>query len=113
MDDNLITLMDVENYEQVEIGKEVFADKIDLLQDGMIITVESYEEQPINIILPESINLEVVEAEPVIKGQTATASFKPAIMANGLRIMVPPFINVGDLITIRTADRTYLERAKV
>lgn len=109
--DNLV-VMDNDSYEQVTVSKELAGDSINFLQDGMEIALESYEGKPISIALPESVVLEVVETEPVVKGQTSANSFKPAVMNNGVRTMVPPFINQGDKLLIRTADGEYIERAK-
>jgi elongation factor P len=82
------------------------------LQDGMSVILQSHEGEPISITLPEQVVLTVVEADAVIKGQTASSSYKPAVVDNGERIMVPPHIEVGTRIVVRTEDKTYLERAK-
>lgn len=78
----------------------------------MMITVESYEGAPVSATLPETSELEVSEADPVVKGQTAASSYKPAVLDNGVRVLVPPFIATGDKIIVRTSDSTYVERAK-
>ena len=109
--DNLV-LMDKESYEQIYITKEMVGDAIQFLQDGMEVTVELHEGNPITIALPDSVVLTVAETEPAIKNQTASSSYKPAIMENGARVMVPPFISSGDKIVVNTADATYVERAK-
>jgi elongation factor P len=109
--DNLV-LMDKESYEQIYITKEMVGDAIQFLQDGMEVTVELHEGNPITIALPDSVVLTIAETEPAIKNQTASSSYKPAIMENGARVMVPPFINSGDRIVVNTADATYIERAK-
>jgi elongation factor P len=111
-DDTMLTLMDNENFEQINVGKNLLGNKIAYLQDGMMLTVEMYQDDPIIIKLPEQVVLEIQETEAVVKGQTAAASYKPAILENGVRVMVPPFINVGDKIVVRTEDSTYIERAK-
>lgn len=111
-DDDGCTFMNLETYEQVAVPKDVIGDAAIFLQDGMTVTIESYEGEPLNIQLPDQVTLEVVEAEPVIKGQTATTSYKPAIMDNGARIMVPPHIDVGTRVIVRTEDSAYMERAK-
>src|SRR3546814_1552985 len=82
------------------------------LQEGMMVTVQSYEEEPISATLPDSVIMEVVEADPVVKGQTATSSYKPATLANGVRVMVPPHIGIGDRVVVNTAELTHVERAK-
>jgi elongation factor P len=112
MDDQFITLMDNESYEQVQIDKDLLGEQEQFLQDGMLVTVESHEGSSVSITLPEDIILEVVETEPVVKGQTAASSNKPAVCDNGLRVMVPPFIEVGTKIVVKSADGSYVERAK-
>ncbi|MBN8828854.1 MAG: elongation factor P [Sphingobacteriia bacterium] len=112
LQDDKIVLMDQETYEQIEIPAEMLGERIAFLSDGMIVVVEVHNEQPITIKLPETVVCEIVESEPVIKGQTVTSSYKPAKLDNGLRIMVPPFIDVGTKVVVRTEDVTYVERAK-
>jgi elongation factor P len=107
-----ITLMNNEDFEQIIIKKDILGDQLVFLQDGMNLTLEFHNEEVISASLPEQIIAIVAQTEPVIKGQTATASFKPAILDNGVRVMVPPFVNIDDKIIIRTTDSTYLERAK-
>jgi elongation factor P len=82
------------------------------LQDGMKVTVESHEGKPIGITLPDQVTLEVIEAEPVVKGQTAASSYKPAKLENGVRVMVPPFIGVGERVVVDTNELTYVRRAE-
>jgi elongation factor P len=82
------------------------------LQDGMSVTLMSHEGEPISVSLPEQVSVTVVEADAVVKGQTASSSFKPAIVDNGLRVMVPPHIEAGTRIVVKTEDSTYVERAK-
>jgi len=107
------TFMNTETYEQLALSKELVDDQqLAYLQDGMMVTVESYEGEPLSFALPEQITMTVVEADPVIKGQTAASSFKPAQMDNGTRVMVPPHIETGMRIVVATADGAYVERAK-
>jgi elongation factor P len=82
------------------------------LQEGMSVTVQSHEGSPLAVELPATVTLEVVEADPVVKGQTASSSYKPAKMDNGVRVMVPPHIEAGTRIVVNTVDGTYLERSK-
>ena len=110
--DGMYTFMDTETYEQIEIDGELMGDKTAFLQDGMEVVVESYEDKPIGVELPATVELEVAETEPVVKGQTAKSSNKPATMSNGTRVMVPTFINQGDKIKINTEDSSYSERVK-
>lgn len=107
-----LVLMDLNSYEQVHVNKEIVGDPVAFLKDEMIITVVSYEGQPISAELPEEVKLKVIEADAVVKGQTATSSYKPAILENNVRVMVPQFISVGDLLIVKTADASYVERAK-
>lgn len=109
-DGEMFTFMDGETYEQIAITEEDIGEDAVFLQDGMAVEIEFYEETPLGVALPDTVVLEVVETEPVIKGQTAANSNKPAVLDNGLRIMVPPFIAVGDRVVVRTEDRTYSTR---
>lgn len=111
-DGDLHTLMDTETYDQITVNGVLFSDGIVFLQDGMTITVMSHEDRPISAEIPVNVILEVVEADPVVKGQTAAASYKPAQLENGIRVSVPPFVGVGDRIVVNTIERTYVERAK-
>ncbi|MFK7901578.1 MAG: elongation factor P [Nitratireductor sp.] len=109
---DMLVFMDNETYEQLELQKEFVGDRSAFLQDGMEVTVELHEEKPIGIRLPEQVTLEIVEADPVVKGQTVSSSYKPAIMDNGVRVMVPPFIEAGEKIVVDTTEITYLRRAE-
>ena len=104
--------MHSETFEQISIAEDMIGETAVFLQDGMSVTLQSHEGEPISITLPEQVVLTVVEADAVIKGQTASSSYKPAVVDNGERIMVPPHIEVGTRIVVRTEDKTYLERAK-
>jgi len=108
---NLASFMDKETYEQIQISIGFIGEKISLLQDGMDVEIESHEETPINISFPDHITLKVIETEPTVKGQTAAASYKPAELENGLRIMVPPFVQVDESIILNTEDLSYVKRA--
>lgn len=109
--DDALVFMDNETYEQLELQKDFVGDRSAFLQDGMVVTVEMHEEKPIGISLPQQVTLEVTEADAVVKGQTASSSYKPAVMENGVRVMVPPFITVGERIIVDTDEITYLRRA--
>ena len=109
---NTIAVMDKASYEQRSLDKELLGDKLPFLQEGMDIKLEIYNEEPISIVLPETMVLKVNECEPVVKGQTAASSYKPAILENGIRVMVPPFINIDDKIIVRVETQEYMERAK-
>lgn len=106
-----LVFMDNESYEQLELQKDFVGDRATFLKDGMEVTVQMYDERPIGISLPDQLVLEVVEADPVIKGQSATQTYKHAILDNGVRILVPPFISVGERVLVDTNEITYLRRA--
>ncbi len=108
---DMLVFMDTTSYEQIELQKEFVGERAAFLQDGMMVKVESYEEKPIGVELPDQVTLEVAETEAVVKGQTAASSYKPATMENGVRVMVPPFIKQGEKIIVQTSDVTYLRRA--
>jgi elongation factor P len=112
-DGDSYTFMDQENYEQVTLNSDVLEeDQARFLQDGMLVQIESYEEEPLGVALPERVTLQIVEADPVVKGQTATSSYKPAMLENGVRIQVPPHIESGTSVVVSTVDATYVERAR-
>ncbi len=108
---DMLVFMDNETYEQLELPQEFVGDRAKFLQDGMTVTVELYQEKPIGISLPDQVTLEITEADPVVKGQTAASSYKPAVMENGVRVMVPPFIEAGERIVVDTNEITYIRRA--
>jgi elongation factor P len=109
--DGRLVFMDSETYEQTEIDAELLGDRRPFLQDGMTATVQYYGEEPLNVSIPQKVRCKVVETEPVQKGQTAANSFKPAILDNGVRIMIPPFIGPDEDIIVHTELMEYSERA--
>ncbi|MFC3676325.1 elongation factor P [Ferrovibrio xuzhouensis] len=110
---DLITFMDVENYEQLSVPAEVVGDQAVWLQDGMKVDIALYEGKAVSVTLPQTVTLEITETEPTVKGQTASSSYKPAIVTNGQRVMVPPHVSAGVRIIINIAEGgVYLERAK-
>lgn len=109
--DNLV-FMDQANFEQITLSKDFVGDAAAFLQDGMVVDVSSYEGKPLSVQLPDTVILTITEADPVIKGQTASSSYKPAKLENGLKIMVPPHIESGMRVVVNTEDATYVERAK-
>ncbi|MCH8862495.1 MAG: elongation factor P [Proteobacteria bacterium] len=111
-DGGLHTFMNKETYDQVQLSIDDVGDAAIYLQDGMDVMIEFHEETPLGLSLPETIALEVSETEPVVKGQTAANSNKPATLANGLRVMVPPFIKTGDVILISPENGEYVKRAE-
>jgi elongation factor P len=110
--DDMLTFMDNETYEQITLHRDLVGEPIDFLQEGMTVTIESYEGDLISVMLPDTVTMAIVEADPVVKGQTASSSYKPAVLENGVRIMVPPHIESGTRIVVNTAERSYVERAK-
>ena len=109
--DGRLVFMDSETYEQTEIDAELLGDRRPFLQDGMMATVEYYGEEALNVSLPQKVRCQVIDTEPVQKGQTAANSFKPAILDNGVRIMIPPFIGPEEFIIVHTELMEYSERA--
>jgi len=110
--ENKLIFMNLTDYEQMELDVEFIGDKIDLLRENDEVILEMYDEKPIGIQLPNTLIFEVSETEAVVKGQTAASSNKPAVLENGLRVMVPPFIEQGEKIIINTEELTYLKRAE-
>lgn len=111
-DADQIVFMENNSYEQFSLHKGVLGEKAAFLQDGMNVTVEFLEGSPISIRLPPTVIMLVVTADAVVKGQTAASSYKPGLLANGLKVMIPPFIEAGTRIVVNTVDCTYVERAK-
>ena len=107
-----LVFMNDENYEQIELQKEwVGEERIPYLQEGMKVVIESHEDRPIGLSLPEQVTLEVVETEPTVKGQTASSSYKPAMASNGMRVMIPPYMSAGEKIVVDTDTGEYVRRA--
>ena len=112
-DGDMYTFMNNETYEQVTLGKDMLGeDQIPFLQESMIVIIESHEDNPIGVQLPDTVTLQVTEAAAVVKGQTASSSYKPAMLENGVKTQVPPHIEAGTRVVINTADASYVERAK-
>ena len=108
---DMLVFMDAESYEQINIPKDMIGERVAFLQDGMQVIVESHEGRPIGVQLPEHVTLEITDTEPTVKGQTASSSYKPSIVDNGLRIMVPPYMKVGEKIVVNTETLEYVKRA--
>jgi elongation factor P len=104
--------MNPETYDQVQVSKDVIGDAAAYLQESMTVKLSTHDVNVVSIALPQRVTLEVVETEPVTKGQTASSSYKPAVLSNGLRTTVPPHIAVGTRIVVMTEDGSYSERAK-
>lgn len=109
--DGMLVFMDAETFEQIELPSDILGDRRPFLQDGMTVVIEYYEEEALSCQLPEKVVCEIVETEPVIKGQTAANSFKPAVLDNGVRVMVPPFVAQGEKIEVLTESFEYSSRA--
>lgn len=111
-DGETYTFMNQETYEQVALTPDIIGENnVPFLQDGMVVEIEFHEEKPLGLQIPDTVILEVSEAEPVVKGQTVSSSYKPAIMENGVRVMVPPHIETGTKIEVKTEDSTYVGKA--
>lgn len=108
--DNL-TFMDMSNYEQTSLSADLLGDQLVWLTENMEVNVEFYGEKPVSIALPDKVEFEVVEADAVVKGQTASSSYKPAKVSNGEKVLVPPYITSGERIIVNTADGTFAGRA--
>jgi elongation factor P len=104
--------MNTENYDQVQVSKEIVGSSAPYLQENMTVKLSLHDGNPVAIQLPQRATLEVVETEPVTKGQTASSSYKPAVLSNGVRTNVPPHVAAGTRIVVMTEDGSYVERAK-
>ncbi|HET7086891.1 MAG TPA: elongation factor P [Rhizomicrobium sp.] len=109
---DMLTFMDMETYDQIELATDFVGDQAQFLQDGMKTLVQMYEGKPIGIKLPVQVTLTVAEADPVLKGGTAAPSFKSAVLENGMKIQVPPFISAGEKVIVATEDGSYIRRAE-
>jgi elongation factor P len=104
--------MNQENYEQIQAPTDVVGDYEKYLQEGMVVNIALHEGIPVSMEIPQKVTLEITDTEPVVKGQTASGSFKPAMLSNGVRTMVPTHITIGTRVVVNTADGSYVERAK-
>jgi elongation factor P len=111
-DDETLTFMDEKTFEQLAVPRALIEEKAPFLQDGMKVQIKLYEGTPLDVALPSKVTLTLVEADPVVKGQTATSSYKPGKLENGLSVLVPPHVEAGTRIVVNTEDCTYVERAK-
>ena len=109
---DMLVFMETNTYEQMELPREFVGERAAFLQDGMMVMVEMHEGRPIGINLPDQVTLAVAEADPVVKGQTAASSYKPAVLENGVRVMVPPFVTAGEKIIVDTNEMAYVRRAE-
>ena len=109
--DGMLVFMDTESFEQIELSAEILGDRRPFLQDGMTVQIEYYGDEALNVTLPQKITCTVADTEPVVKGQTAANSFKPAVLDNGVKLQVPPFIGPEERIVVNTETMSYAERA--
>lgn len=107
----MLVFMDMETFEQIELPSSILGDRRAFLQDGMSVKIEYYEDEALSAALPQKVTCTVVETEPVVKGQTAANSFKPAVLDNGIKIMVPPFVGQDEDVVVNTETFEYSERA--
>jgi elongation factor P len=110
-DGDQLTFMDKENYDQITLPRDLLGDAAAFLQDGMDVVMELYDDDPINVQLPDTVESMIVEADAVVKGQTASSSYKPAMLDNGVRVMVPPHIGSGTKIVVDVYSQEYVRRA--
>ncbi len=108
---DMLVFMDTDTYEQMELQQEFVGERSAFLQDGMKVVLEMHEGRAIGISLPDQVTLTIVEADPVVKGQTAASSYKPAVLENGVRILVPPFVTAGEKVIVDTNEMAYVKRA--
>ncbi|MDB5725257.1 MAG: Elongation factor [Novosphingobium sp.] len=106
-----LVFMDKDNFEQITLPRDLLGDAAEFLQDGMDVVLELWEERPISVELPEQVEATIVDADAVVRGQTASSSFKPAMLDNGVRVMVPPHIESGTRIIVDVYERTYVSKA--
>jgi elongation factor P len=112
LEGELATFMDQESFEQLSVPRDLIGDPADFLKDGMVVTILLYENEPLSVELPQTVVMDLVEADPVVKGQTASSSYKPGKLENGRRIMIPPHMEAGVRVVVNTTDGSYLERSK-
>jgi elongation factor P len=110
-DGDALTFMHKETFDQVTLERDILGDAAAFLSDGMDVVMETYEDKPISVQLPSQIEAMIVEADAVVKGQTASSSYKPAVLDNGVRVMVPPFIGAGTRIVVDVYAREYVKKA--
>jgi len=108
---DMLVFMDQDTYEQIQLPADLLGDAAAFLEDGMQVTLELWDEKPISVALPEQVEATIVEADAVVKGQTASSSYKPAVLDNGVRVMVPPHIGAGTRILVDVYERTYIGKA--
>jgi elongation factor P len=111
-DGDMLVFMDTDTYEQVSLPQDLLGEAAAFLQDGMQVKLDIYNEKPISVELPDQVEATIVEADAVVKGQTASSSYKPAVLDNGVRVMVPPHISAGTKIVVDVYSQEYVRRAE-
>jgi elongation factor P len=111
-DENNCHFMDQANFEQIQINKKLIGEKSKLLKENMEVNLQFHEDEPLSVDLPSSVELKIETTDAAIKGQTASSSYKPATLENGIKIMVPPFINADDKIVLDTRTLEYVKKVK-
>lgn len=111
VDGDMLVFMDKDNYDQITLPADMLGEAAAFLQDGMEVVLELYDERPISVQLPDQVEATIVEADAVVKGQTASSSYKPALLDNGVRVMVPPHITAGTRIVVDVYAQEYVKRA--
>ena len=109
--DGMLIFMDMETYDQIELPVELLGDRRPFLQDGMTVQIEFHDSEALHATVPQKVTCKIKQTEPVVKGQTAANSFKPAVLDNGIKVMVPPFVGQDELIIVDTISMEYTERA--
>ncbi len=110
-DGDMLVFMDQESFEQINLPADLLGDERPFLEDGMVVTLELWEDRPISVALPDQVEATIVEADGVVKGQTASSSYKPAMLENGVRVMVPPHIESGTRIVVDVYEKSYVGKA--
>ena len=110
-DGDMLVFMDTDTYDQVSLPEDLLGEAADFLQDGMQVKLDMYNERPISVELPDQVEATIVEADAVVKGQTASSSYKPAVLDNGVKVLVPPHITAGTKIVVDVYNREYVRRA--
>jgi elongation factor P len=108
---DMLVFMDTDTYDQVSLPRDLLGDAAEFLQDGMQVKLDMYNERPISVELPDQVEATIVEADAVVKGQTASSSYKPAVLDNGVKVLVPPHITAGTKIVVDVYNREYVRRA--
>jgi len=110
-DEKSLFFMDTKDYEQISIPKDLIGEDESLMTENLDVIIEFYEDKPLKVNLPKHLEFEILETDGVVRGQTASSSYKPAVIQNNIKIQVPPFIDQGDKVVIESATRDYVKKA--